>query len=562
MVVRAFSSSSRFPGAMSNIHKRIVADTISPMEAHRLLRDAGRELDHDLGITSLTPGDIVPPWTVKTVQLSSSATAETRLKELRGTGYNVFRVKAETILIDLLTDSGTGALSDRMWAEIMEADERYSHSITYEKFIRVGQETFNKRFILPVHQGRAAENITFEVLLKNLTTEAGKRGKPVACLGNTYFDTTASNSARQGAKAIDLPCPESSRIGEYHPFKGNADVNAMEEKIREYGPENIGFFVMTVVNNSKGGQPVSLENQRAVAELAKKHGILYILDAARIFENAYMIQQREAGYREKSITEIVHAMTALADVVLMSAKKDAIANMGGLIATNSEEIYNLLQPLCILIEGHYSYGGMSGRDLGALTLGLVEGRDQEYLRSRVNQVAELGNGFRRLGLPIQWPPGSNGVYLDGRGFLEGVDPLFFPAQRICAEVYLRYGIRPVEIGLSLIPRNAAGIKEVPETDFVRFTIPRRVLTGDHMAFILHSMEQLYDAREEIGGMMYEQEGRGNGHFTSRFRLVAKEEMPGLKPGVAAYFSTPLDVYSSHFLPPNARRAYSFPPQQG
>ena len=467
------------------------------------------------------------------------------------TGNNVFKVKAETIFLDLLTDSGTGALSDRGWAEIMAADERYAHSATYEKFIPIAQEVFDLRYVLPVHQGRAAENIACTVLLSEMVRRRAEQGKKVVCLGNTYFDTTFFNASRQGARVINSPCREALDTDTYYPFKGNADIEQMRALIEEHGPENIGFIVMTVVNNAIGGQPVSLANLKAAHQLAKEHNILFILDAARMFENAYFIKKREEEYRDRSIQEIVHEMTALADLIWMSAKKDAIANMGGLLATNNEDIYRQITPLCILIEGHYSYGGMSGRDLAALALGLREGLAEDYLRSRINQVEEFGNGFRRLGFPIQWPPGSNGIFLDARGFLSHVDPRFFPAQRLCAEIYERYGIRPVEIGLSLAGRDENGVKIMPPTDLVRFTVPRRVFSSDHLDFILGALNELYDERENIGGMVYNVEGLGNGHFTSTFTRVNLQEIPALVSDVEKDFNTPKLTLSGGYLPPNA-----------
>ncbi len=511
--------------------------------------------DQRLGIRTLGPRDIIPPFVTKTIQYTSTSTMPDRLTEMWRTGYNVFKVKAGTIFIDLLTDSGTGAQSDEQWAEILSADERYAHSVTYEKFIPIARDIFGKRYILPVHQGRAGENIAFSVLLQTLIKKAKEAGKTVVCTGNTFFDTTVGNANHQGALVVDATCPESQKTDKYYPFKGNADVDQIKQIIKEYGPENVGFIVMTVVNNTIGGQPVSMANLKAVKELAREHGILFILDAARIFENAYFIKKREKGYSRKSIKDIVREMAGLADIILMSAKKDAIANMGGLIATNDKRLYTLFQTLGILIEGHYSYGGLSGRDLAALGQGLEEGINEDYLRSRINQVTELGNGFRRLGIPIQWPPGSNGIYMDARKFLPEVDPLFFPAQRLCTEIYIRYGIRPVEIGLSLAGRDANGIKVIPPTDLVRFTIPRRVLTGDHMAYILACLEELYDLRDRIGGLVYDKEGLGNGHFTSTFLPVSRYQISRLRGEVKEYFSRPLATYASDYLPPNARKVY-------
>lgn len=533
--------------------KMLKKPNVPAAKVYGLLKNLGRSADKLLGIQTLSASERAPQWTIKQIQHTSTATPEVRMKELERTGWNVFCVKAETIFLDLLTDSGTGAPSDEMFAAIMAADERYSHSKTYERFVPIAQAIFNKMHILPVNQGRAGENIVFQVLLEGLKKEADKKGVELVCLGNTYFDTTFAISSRQGALVINSPCPESLDTNTAFPFKGNADVEKMRQAIKDYGSENVGFIVMTVVNNTIGGQPVSMENQRAVHQLAKEHDILYILDAARIFENAYLIKQREPGYENKSIQEIVHEMTDLADVVIMSAKKDAIANMGGIIATQHEDLYKAFKALEIMIVGHYSYGGMSGRDLAALTVGLQEGMEESHLKARINQVAEFGHGFRRLGFPIQWPPGSNGIYMDGRAFLNEVDPLFFPAQRICAEIYWRYGIRPVEIGLSLAGRDNSGMRVFPEKDLIRFTIPRRTFTKDHMDFVLEALAQLFSERKNIGGLILEEEGEGNGHFTNIFRPVSRDEIPANRKAVKAFFAQPLKTYSSGYLPPNARQ---------
>jgi len=524
-----------------------------PVEVRKLISEIGIILDHDLGIKTLTPEDLLPAWITKTVQFNSNSTKEDRLEELKRTGNNVFMVKAETIVLDYLTDSGTGAQSDEQWAQIMTADERYSHSKTYEQFIPVAQEMFNKKFVLPVHQGRSAENIVFKSLLNNLVQEATKRGQKIVCTGNSYFDTTIGNVQSNEARVISADCRESENTNEYFAFKGNADVDKIRSIIKESGPENIGFIIMTVVNNTVGGQPVSLENLKAVHDTAKEHNILFLLDSARIFENAYFIQQREPGYEDLSIAEITKQMTTLADVVLMSGKKDGIVNMGGLIATNDEGLHQLFLNRCILIEGHYSYGGMSGRDLAAFTQGLKEGSRQEHLRQRINQVAEFGNACRRLGIPIQWPTGSHGVFVNARQFLPHLDKHFFPGQRLCSTIYARYGIRPVEIGLSLAGRNEAGIKNIPANDLVRFTVPRRVYSQEHINFTVKALAELFDNREKLGGLMYAKEGLGNGHFTSSFEKVLTEEIPILLPSVLKDFNTPKFTYRQDYLPPNATK---------
>jgi len=509
-------------------------------------------LDQKMGINSLSAKDLLPPWIIKTVQLGSTSTEEERRAELKRTGNNIFMVRAGTILLDFLTDSGTGAQSDIQWAKILSADERYAHSDTYEEFLPIARQTFNKHFILPVHQGRAAENIVFEVLLSNAVAKAKQRGKTIVCTGNAFFDTTLGNTIKNGAQVISADCPESQDTDRYFDFKGNADPQKIIDIIKEAGPENIGFIMMTVVNNTIGGQPVSMKNLKEIYAIAKRHNILFLLDSARIFENAYFIKQLEAGYAEKSISEITHEMTSLADVVLMSGKKDAIVNMGGLVATDDEQLYQLFRDRCILVEGHYSYGGMSGRDLAALAQGLKEGSDEEHLRQRVNQVAEFGNALKRLGIPIQWPTGSHGVFLDARRFLPHIDKNFFPGQRLCAEIYSRYGIRPVEIGLSLVGRDVNGIKNIPATDLVRFTVPRRVYTGDHLNFVIEALADMFDDRDQIGGLIYDQEGLGNGHFTSTFKMVEPGQIPELFDTVIKDFTTPKMTYQQGYLPPNVR----------
>jgi tryptophanase len=536
---------------IAELNGLVSSDNFNPVAVRKQVTDINRLLDEAAGIKTLRAADLIPPWIIKTVQFNSTSTPEDRRKELERTGNNVFMVKAETIILDYLTDSGTGAQSDKQWAKIMTADERYSHSQTYEEFQPVAQKIFGKKFVLPVHQGRSAENLVFSSLLKDLVERANRQGKKIICTGNSFFDTTIGNTQNNGAKVISADCPESARTNEYFDFKGNADVDRIASIIKEYGPENIGFIVMTVVNNTIGGQPVSLQNLKAVHQIAKENNILFLLDSARIFENAYFIQQREAGYKNVPIEKIITQMTELSDVILMSGKKDGIVNMGGLIATDDENLYQLFLNKCILIEGHYSYGGMSGRDLAAFTQGLKEGSNQEHLRQRINQVTEFGNGFRRLGLPIQWPPGSNGIFLDAREFLPHVDKNFFPAQRLCAEIYWRYGIRPVEIGLSLVGRDEAGIKNIPAKDFVRFTVPRRVYAKEHLEFTLEALSELYSVRDEIGGLIYKKEGLGNGHFTSSFETVPIKDIPKLLPAVLKDFNTPKKTYQQTYFPPNA-----------
>lgn len=536
---------------LNDLGLALEAETFDPVEARRRVTAINQLLDELMGIKTLRARDLLPPWIIKTIQFNSTSTKKDRLRELERTGNNVFMVKAETIILDYLTDSGTGAQSDEQWAKIMTADERYSHSKTYEEFIPVAQRLFGKKYILPVHQGRSAENLVFSSILSSLVEKANNQGQKIVCTGNSFFDTTIGNVQNNKAKVISADCPESKKTNEYFAFKGNADVERIKSIIKEYGPKNIGFIVMTVVNNTIGGQPVSLANLKAVYEIAKEYNILFLLDSARIFENAYFIQQREPGYQDMSIEEIIKQMTVLADVVLMSGKKDGIVNMGGLIATDDEKLYQIFLNKCILIEGHYSYGGMSGRDLAAFTQGLQEGSRQDHLRQRINQVTEFGNGFRRIGLPIQWPPGSNGVFLDARAFLPHVDKHFFPGQRLCAEIYWRYGIRPVEIGLSLVGRDETGIKNIPATDFVRFTVPRRVYSQEHINYTLEALADLYKIRDELGGLVYKKEGLANGHFTSSFDFVDVKDIPKLLPSVLEYFNKPKLTYKQSYLPPNA-----------
>lgn len=520
------------------------------VEASKLLQYLQKLLDKKMEIKALSAEDLLPPWIIKTVQMGSSSTETERRQELIRTGNNVFMVRAETIALDLLTDSGTGAQSDIQWGKILGADERYAHSITYEEFLSTAQVVFDTNFILPVHQGRSAENIVFTMLLRNAVAEAAKRGKAVVCTGNSFFDTTLGNCFNNGAQVITADCPESENTGQYFDFKGNADPQKIISIIEKAGPKNIGFILMTVVNNTIGGQPVSMKNLKEIWAIAKRYNILLLLDAARIFENAYFIKQRETGYENKSINKIVREMASLADVVLMSCKKDAIVNMGGLVATRDKRLYELFRTRCILVEGHYSYGGMSGRDLAALEQGLKEGREESHLRQRINQVAEFGNQLKRLGIPIQWPTGSHGVFLDARKFLPHIDKNFFPAQRLCAEIYRRYGIRPVEIGLSMVGRDINGIKIIPATDLVRFTVPRRVYTGEHLRFIAEALADMFEHREKIGGLMYDREGTGNGHFTSTFKMVEPKQIPILRDEVLKDFMTPKTTYKDNYLPPN------------
>jgi tyrosine phenol-lyase len=454
---------------------------------------------------------IIEPFKIKAVEPIKFTTEEEREEILRKAGYNVFNIPAEDVIIDLLTDSGTNAMSSKQWAGIMDGDESYAGSKSFFRFERVVKRITGFKHVIPVHQGRAAEKILFSIV-------AGP-GKFIP--NNTHFDTTRANIEFVGATAVDLPIPEGIQPDVWHPFKGNMDVERLENFIKEKGPENIPLVMLTVTNNSNGGQPVSMKNIREVKNVCSKYGIPLFLDACRFAENAYFIKKREKGYENKSILEIVQEMFSYADGCTMSAKKDAFANIGGFLALNDDELAIKARNVLIVTEGFPTYGGLAGRDLEAIAQGLEEVIDENYLVYRIRSVEYLAEKLIERGIPVLIPPGGHAVYLDAKRFAPHIPPEQFPGQSIVVELYRVGGIRSVEIGSVMFGRKDKETgKFIPHTmELVRLAIPRRVYTQSHIDYVVEVITEVYKNRDKLKGYRIVWEAPLLRHFTARFEPI-------------------------------------------
>jgi tyrosine phenol-lyase len=454
---------------------------------------------------------IIEPFKIKAVEPIKFTTEEEREEILRKAGYNVFNIPAEDVIIDLLTDSGTNAMSSKQWAGIMDGDESYAGSKSFFRFERVVKRITGFKHVIPVHQGRAAEKILFSIV-------AGP-GKFIP--NNTHFDTTRANIEFVGGTAVDLPIPEGIQPDVWHPFKGNMDVERLENFIKEKGPENIPLVMLTVTNNSNGGQPVSMKNIREVKEVCSKYGIPLFLDACRFAENAYFIKKREKGYENKSILEIVQEMFSYADGCTMSAKKDAFANIGGFLALNDDELAIKARNVLIVTEGFPTYGGLAGRDLEAIAQGLEEVIDENYLVYRIRSVEYLAEKLIERGIPVLIPPGGHAVYLDAKRFAPHIPPEQFPGQSIVVELYRVGGIRSVEIGSVMFGRKDKETgKFIPHTmELVRLAVPRRVYTQSHIDYVVEVITEVYKNRDKLKGYRIVWEAPLLRHFTARFEPI-------------------------------------------
>ena len=446
---------------------------------------------------------IIEPFRIKSVEPIRRTTREERQKFIEAAGYNLFLVPSEAILIDLLTDSGTAAMSTEQWAVMMRGDESYAGSPSFTRFRDSVQGIFGFRHVIPTHQGRAAERILFTVMCK--------KGQIVP--NNTHFDTTRANCEYAGGVAVDLPIPEAKEPAHVHPFKGNMDTAQLAELIEREGPAKIPLVMLTVTNNSGGGQPVSMENIRAVKAICKKHGIPLYLDACRFAENAYFIKLREPGYAEKTPREIAREMFSHADGCTMSAKKDGMANIGGFLCTNDDTLAQQEKDLLILTEGFPTYGGLAGRDLEAIAVGLNEALEEEYLRYRIASTAFLGNHIAKEGVPIVQPPGGHAIYLDARAFLPQIPLAQFPGVALANELYLEGGIRSVEIGTLMFGEHA-------QMDLVRLAIPRRVYTQSHIEYVVEVILDVWRKRRELRGYEIVYQAKFLRHFTARLKPCA------------------------------------------
>jgi tyrosine phenol-lyase len=451
---------------------------------------------------------IIEPFKIKSVEPIRMTTAAERAALLRTAKYNVFLLRAEDVLIDLLTDSGTAAMSAEQWAAIMRGDEAYAGSRSFYRLETVARDLFGFRHVIPTHQGRAAERILFSTVCRP--------GDIVP--SNAHFDTTRANIEATGATAVDLPAAEAARAGEAHPFKGNLAVPALAQLIEDTGANRIPLCMLTVTNNSGGGQPVSLENIRQVSALCRQNTIPFYLDACRFAENAYLIKLREPGQSGRSVKDIAREMFAYADGCTFSAKKDALANIGGLLATNDDRLAAQEKDLLILTEGFPTYGGLAGRDLEAIAVGLEEVLHEDYLEYRLASVRYLGEHIAREGVPIVQPPGGHAVFIDAAAFLPHVTPLQLPAQALVAELYLQGGVRSVEIGTVMFGRHdpETGAEIPARMELVRLAIPRRVYTQSHIDYVVEVILEVWARRAGIGGFRITRQSPALRHFTAEF----------------------------------------------
>jgi len=453
---------------------------------------------------------IIEPFKIKSVEPIYFTTREQRIEILKKAHYNPFLIKAKDVVIDLLTDSGTSAMSSEQWAGIMRGDESYAGSESFFRFEEAVHSITKMKYIIPTHQGRASEKILFSI--------TGGKGKYF--ISNTFFDTTRANIEFTGAEGIDLLCAEGKQPSLIAPFKGNIDITALIRVIEEKGRENIPLVMITITNNSGGGQPVSMENIKQVREVCNRYHIPLFIDACRFAENCYFIKQREKGYENKSIIEIANELFGYADGCSMSAKKDAFANIGGFLAMNNEELAQQCRNLLIITEGFPTYGGLAGRDLEAIAIGLKEIMEEDYLKYRIRSIEYIGDKLDVAGVPYIKPTGGHAVYLDAKAFLPHIPAEQFPGQALCGAIYLEGGIRGVEIGTVMFGKyDADGITIPAPMELVRLAIPRRVYTQSHIDYVAEVIIDVFRQRDHISGYALTFETPLLRHFTARFKPI-------------------------------------------
>ena len=450
------------------------------------------------------------PYRIKSVETVRMNTREEREILIREAGYNTFSLKSDDVFIDLLTDSGTNAMSDRQWAGMMIGDEAYSGSRNFFHLKNTVNEIFGFKYIVPTHQGRGAENILSQIAIRP--------GQYVP--GNMYFTTTRYHQERNGGNFVDIIRDEAHDATLKVPFKGNIDLNKLQKLIDEQGAENIAYVCLAVTVNLAGGQPVSMQNMREVRELTSRYGIRVFYDATRCVENAYFIKEQEEGYADRSIQEIVHEMFSYADGCTMSGKKDCLVNIGGFLCMNDEQLFNEAKEIVVVYEGMPSYGGLAGRDMEAMAIGLREAMQYEYIEHRVKQVRYLGERLRDAGIPIIEPVGGHAVFLDARRFCPHLTQDQFPAQSLAATLYLYSGVRSMERGIVSAGRDKnTGENHRPKLETVRLTIPRRVYTYRHMDYVANAVIHLYSERDRIKGLKFVYEPKQLRFFTARFEEI-------------------------------------------
>ncbi len=453
---------------------------------------------------------IIEPFRIHAVEPLRITSAAERADAIRAAGYNLFSLHADDVLIDLLTDSGTGAMSSEQWAGIQRGDESYAGSRSWFRFLDAVRELFPFEHVIPTHQGRAAERILFTIV--------GGAGKTVP--NNTHFDTTRANVEYSGARAVDLVIAEGRDPRADHPFKGNMDLDALDALLSSSGPGEVPLVMVTVTNNSGGGQPVSLGNLRGVREICDNHQVPLFLDACRFAENAWFIRSRESGYADADVSDIVREMASLADGMTMSAKKDPLGNIGGWLAMNDPDLAAKCRTMLILTEGFPTYGGLAGRDLEALAQGLREAVDHDYLRYRIRSTAYLGEALDAAGIPVVRPIGGHAVYIDARSLLAHIPPLEYPGQSLAVALYETGGVRGCEIGTVMFGRQPDGSEQPAAMDLVRLAIPRRTYTQSHIDYVIEVCLEVAGRASELSGYRIIDEPSSLRHFTAHFEPVA------------------------------------------
>jgi tyrosine phenol-lyase len=450
------------------------------------------------------------PYKMKMVELITMTNHEQRKKSLEEAGYNTFLLRSKSVYIDLLTDSGTSAMSDRQWAGMMVGDEAYAGSENFYHLESAVQRYYGYKYVVPTHQGRGAENIISKVLIKP--------GDVIP--GNMYFTTTRLHQELAGGTFVDVIIDEAHNSLSKHPFKGNINLEKLESLIKVYGAKKIPYVSVATAVNMAGGQPISIENLRALRKLTNKYGIRIIHDMTRVAENAYFIKQREKGFQDKTIAFIVKEICSLTDGATMSAKKDALVNIGGFLALNDKEVYEEASNMVVVYEGLHTYGGLAGRDMEAMAIGIKESIDDDHIRARVGQVEYLGNKLLQAKIPIVIPIGGHGIFIDAKRFLPHLKQTQFPAQALAAEIYLDSGVRTMERGIVSAGRNKdTGDHYYPELELVRLTIPRRVYTQAHMDVVAESVEQVFLDRKKIKGLKMIYEPKYLRFFQARFKKL-------------------------------------------